>query len=179
MPGQPVLASYWLRVVAYILDAIVVGFLALIFGGWLLWKAIEPAMDGFDKAMASGDIEAMNAALTDVRIGYLAAFLAVQLILFLAYQVFCLVRWSATPGKLAVGISVRRLDRPGPLDVNTAIRRAGFQAAVQVMGNLPLLSLLGTVAWVADLIWPLVDDKNQAVHDKVAKTIVVKGKVQR
>ncbi|EAP99780.1 hypothetical protein JNB_06414 [Janibacter sp. HTCC2649] len=179
VPGQPVLASYGLRVVAYILDAIIVGVLALVFGGVLLWRAVEPAMDGFDKAMTSGDIEAMNAALTDVRLGYLVAFLAVQLILFLVYQVFCLVRWSATPGKLTVGISVRRLDRPGPLDIDTALRRAGFQAAVQAMGNLPYVSLLGTVALVADLVWPLADDKNQAIHDKVARTIVVKGKVQR
>jgi len=179
VPGQPVLASFGLRVVAFIIDALVVGILALVFGGWLLWRAIEPALEGFDTAMASGDVDAMTEAISQARLGYLAAFIGLQLVLFLAYQVFCLTRWAATPGKLAVGISVRRLDRQGVLDVDTALRRAGFQAAVQVLGNVPYLSLLGTVLLVSDLVWPLADNRNQALHDKVAKTIVIKGKVQR
>lgn len=179
LPGQPVLASYGLRVVAYLIDLLIIGALSLVFGGWLLWKAVEPALEGFDNAMAAGDVEAMTAAISEARLGYLAAFLGVQLIIFLGYQIFCLMRWAATPGKLAVGISVRRLDRPGPLDADTAIRRAGFQAAVQALGNVPYLSLLGTILVVTDFVWPLADDKNQALHDKVAKTIVIKGKVQR
>jgi len=179
LPGQPVLAPYGLRVVAYILDTLVVGAISLLLGGWFLWKALEPVFDKLDTAMASGDVEAMTQAISQARLGYLVAFVGLQLVLFLVYQVFCLVRWGATPGKLAVGISVRRLEHPGALDIDTALRRAGFQAAVQALGNLPYASLLGTVAMVTDLVWPLADDKNQALHDKVARTIVVKGRAQR
>lgn len=179
VPGQPVLASYGLRVVAYIIDTLIVGALSLLLGGWLLWKAIEPVLERFDSALSSGDVQAMTSAISEARLGYLAAFLGLQLLVLLTYQVVCLTRWAATPGKLVVGISVRRLDRPGPLDVDTAIRRAGFQAAAQALGNLPYVSLIGTVLVVTDLVWPLADDKKQALHDKVAKTIVVKGKVQR
>ncbi len=121
----------------------------------------------------------MNAAFAEVRLGYLAAFLGVLLVVFLVYQVFFLMRWSATPGKLAVGISVRLIDRPGPLDADTAIKRAGFQAVAQALGNLPYASLLGTVLVVMDLVWPIRDVQRQALHDKVAKTIVVMGRVQR
>ena len=179
LPGQPVLASYGLRVVAYILDTLVVGAVSLLLGGFFLWKALEPVFDRFDSAMASGDVEAMTQAISQARLGYLAAFIGLQLVLFLVYQVFCLVRWGATPGKLAVGISVRRLEHPGVLDMDTALRRAGFQAAVQALGNLPYASLIGTVAMVTDLVWPLPDDKNQALHDKVARTIVIKGRAER
>lgn len=179
LPGQPVLASYGLRVLAYILDTLVVGVVSLMLGGWFLWKALEPVFDKFDTAMASGNVEQMSSAIADARLGYLAAFIGLQLVLFLGYQVFCLIRWGATPGKLAVGISVRRLDRPGPLDVDTAIRRAGFQAVLQALGNLPFVSVFGTVFMVADLVWPIADDKNQALHDKVAKTIVIKGRAQK
>lgn len=179
LPGQPVLAPYGLRVVAYILDTLVIAAVSLLLGGWFLWKALEPVLEKFDTAMASGDVDAMTAAIADARLGYLAAFIAVQLALFLAYQVFCLMRWGATPGKLTVGISVRPLDHPGLLDFGTAIRRAGFQAVLQGLGNVPFISLFGTVFMVADLVWPLADDKNQALHDKVARTIVVKGRAQR
>lgn len=179
VPGQLGLASYGLRVVAYIIDTIVVGALSLLLGGWFLWQAIGPILDRFDTALNSGDVDAMTAAISEARLGYLAAFIAVQLLVFLAYQVLFLTRWSATPGKLAVGISVRRVDRPGVLDTDTAIRRAGFQAAAQALGNLPYVSLLGTVLVVMDLVWPLADTQRQALHDKVAKTIVIKGKVQR
>lgn len=179
VPGQPALASYGLRVVAYLIDTLVVGALSLLVGGWFLFKAFEPIADRLDAAVVNGDLAAVSTAFADVRLGYLGAFLAVQLLLLVAYQVLCLMRWSATPGKLTVGISVRRLDRPGVLDADTAIRRAGFQAAAQALGNVPLLALLGTVLIVADLVWPLADDRNQALHDKVAKTIVVKGKVER
>lgn len=181
-PGLPhgtVLAPYGLRVVAYLVDMLIVSIAALVAGGWFLWKAMEPVVDRIDTAMASGDVAAVSAALGEARLGYLAAFLAVQLVLFLAYHVVCLTRWGATPGKLMIGISVRRLDRPGPLDVDTAVRRAGFQAVAQALGNVPYLSLFGTIAVVMDLVWPVADDKNQALHDKVAKTIVVRGRAQR
>lgn len=177
--GQAGLAPYGLRVVAYIIDTLIVGVLSLILGGWLLWKAIEPVYERFDTALTAGDVDAMSAAISEARLGYLAAFLGLQLIVLLAYQVFFLTRWSATPGKLAVGISVRRVDRPGVLDVDTAVRRAGFQAVIQALGNLPFVSLLGTVLVVMDLVWPVADVQRQALHDKVAKTIVVKGRVQR
>jgi len=179
VPGQPVLAPYGLRVVAYLVDALIVSFVALVVGGWFLWKAIEPIVDRIDAAMASGDVQAVSAALGEARFGYLALFLGIQLVLMLAYHVVCLVRWGATPGKLLVGISVRRLDRPGPLDADTAIRRTGFQAVAQAFGNVPYLSLLGTVAVVMDLVWPIADTRRQALHDKVAKTIVVRGRAQR
>ncbi|KRE43587.1 hypothetical protein ASG74_01715 [Knoellia sp. Soil729] len=179
LPGQPVLASYGLRVVAYILDMLVVGAVSLLLGGWFLWKALEPVLEQFDTALNTGDVEAMSQAITQASLGYLAAFIALQLVLFMIYHVFCLVRWGATPGKMAVGISVRRVDRAGVLDMDTALRRAGFQAAVQALGNLPYASLIGSVALVIDLVWPIADDRNQALHDKVARTIVIKGRAER
>ena len=58
------------------------------------------------------------------------------------------------------------------------MRRVGFQAVAQALGNVPLVASLATIVVITDLVWPLADDKKQALHDKVAKTIVVKGRVQ-
>lgn len=179
VPGQPELAPYVTRVVAYLVDTLVIAFVSLVLGGWFLWKAIEPVADRLDAAMVAGDFRAMSSALAEAGLGWLGAFLAVQLVVMLGYHTFFLTRRGATPGKLLLGISVRRVDRPGPLDVDTAVRRAGFQAVAQALGNVPLIASVATIIVVTDLVWPLADDKKQALHDKVAGTIVVKGRVER
>ena len=179
IPGQPELASYLTRVVAYLVDTLVIAFVSLVLGGWFLWKAIEPIADRLDAAMVAGDFGAMSSALAEAGLGWLGAFLAVQLVVMLGYHTYFLTRRGATPGKLLLGISVRRVDRPGVLDVDTAVRRAGFQAVAQALGNVPLIASLATIIVITDLVWPLADDKRQALHDKVAKTIVVKGRVHR
>jgi len=154
--------------------------LALVLGGgWFLWQAMSPVIEVLNSAMARGDVEAVNRAVAEARLGYLPGLLAVFPLVMLASHTLFLMRWGATPGKLVTGISVRRLDRPGPLDADTAIRRAGFQAAAQALGNAPFVAMLGTLLIITDLVWPLPDDKNQALHDKVAKTVVVKGRAQR
>lgn len=179
IPGQPELAPYLSRVVAYLLDTLVIALVSLVLGGWFLWKAIEPIADRLDAAMVAGDFRAMSSALAEAGLGWLAAFLAVQLVVMLAYHTFFLTRWGATPGKMLLGISVRRVDRAGPLDVDTAVRRAGFQAVAQAFGNVPVVASIATILVITDLVWPLADDRKQALHDKVARTIVVRGRVQR
>lgn len=178
VPGQPELAPYLTRVVAYLVDTLVIAFVSLVLGGWFLWKAIEPVADRLDAAMVAGDFGAMSSALAEAGLGWLGAFLAIQLVVMLGYHTFFLTRRGATPGKLLLGISVRRIDRPGPLDVDTAVRRAGFQAVAQALGNVPLIASIATIIVITDLVWPLADDKKQALHDKVARTIVVKGRAQ-
>lgn len=179
IPGQPELAPYLTRIVAYLVDTLIIATISLVLGGFFLYKAIEPVADRLDSAMVAGDFGALSSALAEAGLGWLAAFLAVQLIVMLGYHTFFLTRWAATPGKLLLGISVRRLDHAGPLDVDTAVRRAGFQAVLQALGNVPFIASIATVLVITDLVWPLADDKKQALHDKVAKTIVIKGRVQR
>lgn len=178
-PQEPQLAPYFFRVVAYLVDTILISVASLILGGFFLWKAIEPIADRLDSILVSGDVAAMGSILADAELGWLAAFLGVQLLILLAYNVFFLVKWGATPGKMMLGISVRRVDRPGPLDTDTAIRRAGFMAVVQALGNIPYIATFGSMLLIADFVWPIADQRNQALHDKVARTIVIKGRAVR
>lgn len=177
--GQPELAPYLTRVVAYLMDTLVIAVVSLVLGGFFLWKAVEPIADRLDSAMVAGDVRAISSALAEAGLGWLAAFLAVQLVVMLAYHTFFLTRWGATPGKLLLGISVRRVDRPGVLDVDTAVRRVGFQAVLQALGNVPVIASIATILVIIDLVWPLADLRKQALHDKVAKTIVIRGRVTR
>lgn len=101
-----------------------------------------------------------------------------------AYFVLMLRFRGATLGKLAVGLRVRRRDEPGRLPWSTVLIRV---AAFNGVGFLPVLALY-TGSWLlivltlvaltgyvlADALWPLWDPKRQALHDKVARTNVVK-----
>jgi uncharacterized RDD family membrane protein YckC len=47
-----------------------------------------------------------------------------------------------------------------------------------LIGTIAASVTLG-LAWLLDGLWPLWDDKRQALHDKVASTQVVEGKQPR
>ena len=76
---------------------------------------------------------------------------------------------------MALGISVRRADRPGP-----ARHRHG-RATPAALGHADRAVHLGIyfIVFLLDYLWPLWDDKRQALHDKVAATQVVVGKQPR
>jgi uncharacterized RDD family membrane protein YckC len=49
-----------------------------------------------------------------------------------------------------------------------------FQCGYTLLGLLPLVGALTSVYWLLDNLWPLWDGKRQALHDKVARTNVVR-----
>ncbi|GAB3435371.1 hypothetical protein GCM10027517_04430 [Phycicoccus ginsengisoli] len=176
--GQP-LASYWQRVGAYLIDAILTGLVSALLGGWMLYRAMQPFFDGFGDAVRSGDAATMERITSDIDYGYLAGFSLVAAVVAFAYQVFFLTRSGATPGKSVAGISVRLRERPGPLTLASAARRASVQTLLGLLGNVPLLGTFASIAALLDLLWPAWDSHRQAWHDKVAATNVVVGRQPR
>ena len=68
---------------------------------------------------------------------------------------YCIVFWTTTaqtPGKMVLGISVRRADAPGPLDVVTAIRRR-LLSAIRLV---PFVSGIYFILFLLDGLWPLL-----------------------
>ncbi|HEX9775296.1 MAG TPA: RDD family protein [Actinomycetota bacterium] len=70
-----------------------------------------------------------------------------------------------TLGKMALNIRVVRASDAGPIGYGEAFMRWFIMA---IAGFVPLGTLV-------DLLWPLWDRYKQCLHDKVAKTIVVKA----
>jgi uncharacterized RDD family membrane protein YckC len=75
-----------------------------------------------------------------------------------------------TLGKQLVGIRVQREDD----------RRIGYAFAVKrewvvrtLLIQLGGVALTGGLAILLDYIWPLFDERNQALHDRVASTVVL------
>ena len=81
---------------------------------------------------------------------------------------------QATPGKLLVGLRVRLRETPGPMPLGTVLMRWVGQYAVGILGLLPVVGSIGGLYAIVNYLWPLWDGKKQALHDKLAKTNVVR-----
>jgi uncharacterized RDD family membrane protein YckC len=161
------LASWGKRVGAWFVDGIILA----VVGGVLSWAATPRMGQLFSQMMTAAEAND-RARLNAIQGELTGPALQFSFILWLLTTAYCLVFWTTTgqtPGKMAVGISVRRAAEPGPLPLGTAVMRRLVPLAGQFV---PFLSLL-------DGLWPLWDDKRQALHDKVAGTQVVEGKQPR
>jgi uncharacterized RDD family membrane protein YckC len=82
-------------------------------------------------------------------------------------------RWKqATPGKLALGLRIRRRDSPD-FPWSAILLRYGFYLALGFAGLIPFVGYGTGLLQLLDYLWPLWDPHNQALHDKVAGTNVV------
>ncbi|MCW2887711.1 MAG: hypothetical protein QOE54_3632 [Streptosporangiaceae bacterium] len=84
---------------------------------------------------------------------------------FLYFWLLTYRRHGQTVGKRLLGIRVVRADDGGPISNSQALMRALVYA---VAGN--VCSCFG----VLDVLWILWDRRKQALHDKAARTVVVK-----
>lgn len=172
-PDGVALADFVTRVRAYVIDTIVL-LVTLVLGSWFGWKAIAPWVQRLQDAdRVTGDLAEHGLTALDGR--WMAALLGLQVLLFVAYQLFFLTRSGATPGKRVCGISVRLLIRPCPPTMDTAIKRIAIPTALLGLANVALLAPAALLALLADLLWPIKDRRRQAIHDKVAETVVVEG----
>jgi len=167
------LASWGKRFGAWILDGIILGI-----ASYLLLRAFVPdyfaSIQRVVDAAAAQDQAAMSSLINDVA----AQAVKAGLVSWVFSAIYCIAFWTTTgqtPGKMALGISVRRTDASGPLDLVTAIRRR-LLSALQLV---PFVSGIYFLVFLLDGLWPLWDDKRQALHDKVASTQVVEGKQPR
>ncbi len=150
------LAAPWRRIVALLVDGLIMGFpIGFIIGIWLATTQPESTED----------------------VSIPAAFLLLNLAA-VVYQVVGVALWGQTLGKKMLGIrvvSAQDLSQPGWW---RAIRRWGLYF---VIGLIPIVG--GIVACMilplVGLVMLFVDQRRQAPHDKVADTIVVNDGVHR
>lgn len=173
--GQP-LSGWWRRVLAVVLDGVIqVPLYALAATPVVIWQWDELSswFSGLSDAIDNNADNPPDPAILDATS---APGLLLVLSLLVATTLYTVVflRWKqATPGKLIVGTRIRRRDTPGPLPWSTITLRVGFVTALSLFAQVPLIGALFALAALVDYLWPLWDDKNQALHDKVARTNVV------
>lgn len=179
--GQP-LAGYGQRVGAFLLDWIIQAVISAVLGSYFLSKALSSYVDQFTATMnqaQSGQQPDFAQLAASIDRGALTIYYLIGMAVFAAYQLLFLTRSGRTPGKALVGISVRLRERPGPPSAGVVARRIALPLALFVVELVPLLGVLGLVGRALDLLWPSWDANRQALHDKVAGTVVVVGEQPR
>lgn len=123
-PGSYRYAGFWIRVVAQMIDGIItstvpgVAYLVLFGSSWAaLMKASAEAGARGTQPDPAAMAELMYPMMASIR-----TFQLLALVAGVAYSVYFLVKFGATPGKMAVGIQVIRADG-GPVGIGLAIGR--------------------------------------------------------
>ncbi|MGH3073246.1 MAG: RDD family protein [Gaiellaceae bacterium] len=81
------------------------------------------------------------------------------------YQTAMIGSRNQTLGKMALGIAVVDAESRSPIGYTRAFRRWLSTAAMRA---------LFTVPTIVDHLWPLRDPRNQTLHDKFARSVVVR-----
>ena len=162
--GQPtdsqgrVLAHWWKRVVAALIDGVILYVINLIIGlllGGALTFTEEPSINP-----QTGQLEGGSGFFATLILGNV-----VMLVVGIAYYVFFNgSEKGQTPGKMAMKIQVRDEATGGRVSYG----KAGLRYIVGAV-----LFLLCVVPGIVDLLFPLWDPKRQTIHDKAANTLVV------
>jgi uncharacterized RDD family membrane protein YckC len=176
-PDGVVLSGWWKRVLARIIDDIIIWFLALPLTFVPMKRVFDIFGDYFRQAMAAAEAGATlpdqpTAELTGPILQVTLTMLAV----YLVYEIAFLTLTGATLGKRIVGISVRLRDKPGPPPLAAVLKRTAVKEGGNLVGSVPFLGLFGSLFSLVNVLWPLWDDKKQAIHDKVGATNVVVGR---
>ncbi len=158
----PEYASFWARFGALVIDGLVLSplwVMALVMFLNDFWpKVIERArqndFDYFDQWAFWG--------------GRAVAWLIIVTAATYAYNALMIGYKSATVGKMALGIHVRSSDGT-PVGWRGALLRPVLQIAISLIPRVGIVGLL-------DYLWMLWDGQKQTLHDKIAGTIVVKGR---
>jgi uncharacterized RDD family membrane protein YckC len=143
--AQQPLASWLRRGAALLLDAAILG---LVVAATLLAAGITA--DELRDRLESGETMV-----------FVALFLVPEAI----YQTAMIGSRNQTLGKMALGIAVLDAETRAPIGYPRAFTRWVSTAALRALFTIPT---------IVDHLWPLRDPRNQTLHDKFARSVVVR-----
>ncbi|MFD0484718.1 RDD family protein [Kineococcus sp. GCM10028916] len=164
-PDGQALGGLGSRLLARIVDWILLGVIGTI-AAWSPLQTIDAQVrSAFDVWMA-GDPERGSTLIVEAtRSGAASAATFILLAVSAVYTILTVRLAGATPGKLLFRLRVRDWQRPGlPSWGQAIIRWLGCDLLGQVV---PFYSLI-------DFLWPCWDQRKQALHDKMGRTVVVR-----
>lgn len=176
-PDGERLAGWWQRVGAYVIDLLVMTpIIFLLAWPWMsdiLGAYTDLVRQTMDAARAGTEPPDQGELLGDILVPMLMVTIVGVGVNFV-YNVSFLKWRAATPGKMAIGLKVRLRETPGPLSWGTVLLRWLGQNWHGLASGIPILGGVVGLWPVIDSLWPLWDDKKQALHDKIAKTNVIR-----
>ncbi len=162
--GRP-LASWWKRVVAYLIDSVILGIPLGIIGFLLVLAGVHQTCTSI--SIGGGTPISTSCTTSGLPMGRMIIFWFIALLVTLTY--FGVTDGSnrgQTLGKRAVNISTRDVSNGGPIGT--------FRAATRIfIMDILALPFLFFIPWLLDVLWPLWDTKRQCWHDKAVGSLVV------
>jgi uncharacterized RDD family membrane protein YckC len=156
--GRYALAGWWSRVGAAVIDGIIIGV------GALIIVAL------FGSVFSVGFFASDEAGVISVIVGLLLSFVAIAIVALL-YAPLMMARTNGkTLGRMAMGIRVVRANGR-PMTFAWAMLR---EVVVKALLFGIAASLTFGLASLADVLWPLWDEENRALHDFVVDTRTVR-----
>lgn len=155
--GQLVLAGWWRRAGAQVVDSIIVGVGALL----LIVAITAPFSIGFFDSEETG--------LISLVVGLIIALVAVAAVALLYAPALMARTNGKTLGRMATGIRVVRADGQ-PITFGFAMLR---EVAVKTLLFGAAGGMTAGLANLADYLWPLWDEENRALHDFIVNTRTV------
>jgi uncharacterized RDD family membrane protein YckC len=159
LAGRHVLAGWWSRVGATLIDGVIVGFGSII----LLIAITAPFSIGF---FANDDV-----GVVSIIVGLLFATLCVTIVAFLYAPAMMARTNGQTLGRMALGIRVVRA-KGQPMTFGFAMLR---EVVVKALVFGIASSLTFGLASLLDVLWPLWDEENRALHDFIVDTRVIRA----
>lgn len=151
----------WRRLIAAGIDTLILAIIALPVNS-LIW--------GHYRATHAAEQTTAHRVISDL----------VSLAYSIPYFAFPHARWGQTPGKRAMGIRVVRAGDGGAIDYGQAIWRYLFTSLISI--PVLVITSMGGVFRLAGVVglvesgWILWDSRRQALHDKAARTVVVRAR---
>ncbi len=174
LPRDPALAEWWQRLLARLVDGVVISILLIPL--WLvifvslysrmirLGQQAQYANPGSQAAFN----QAVNHMFTDMFGSILLLVLITSVVTF-GYDWLQHALWGRTIGKRVLGTRVVTADTRSRISVGAA----GGRAAVYALPG--LVPTIGGIFALINELWLLWDPQRQCLHDKAAKTVVVKA----
>jgi len=165
-PDGQALGGLGFRLLARIVDLLLTTLIAVA-AGWSSLNTMSTLYtQTLDDVARTGDTSAIwglleNANFTAASQTWTSVLLAVSA----AYTILTVRLLGGSPGKLICGLRVRDWQRPG--------LPSWGQSIVRWVGS-DLLGQLLVFWYLIDFLWPCWDQRRQALHDKMGRTVVVR-----
>ncbi|HEV8278508.1 MAG TPA: RDD family protein [Streptosporangiaceae bacterium] len=171
---DPALAEWWQRLLARLVDDVIL--VVLTSPLWVsvllpAFRRVERLASQYPDLSEPAASQAFNNGVSHLMAGMIDTFLllgaAVGVVSF-AYDWLQHGLWGQTIGKRVMGTKVVTADTRSPISGQAACGRAAVYALVPVVPSVGGLFALVNESW---LLW---DPRRQCLHDKAARTVVVK-----
>ena len=157
--SRSTLAGWWSRVGAALIDGIIISI------GAVLILAI------FGSVFSVGFFASDEAGIVSFFVGMFLAAISISIVALIYAPVFMARTNGQTLGRMAVGIRVVR-NHGEPMTFGFALLREVVVKAL-LFGIVSAFTF--GLASLADVLWPLFDDENRALHDFIVDTRVVRA----